>query len=282
LHIDFAKWAQTWTAQWLFLHYMSGIASVGIAKDPSAGFGHSRTAYMARAATKPLFVELHSEQKEDLQTSFDTVSVFPNWALKDLKTSKTKGLWLHVDQDTSDHSCYQGMVSLKDTTAQTGGLVVAPGSHLRHKEIRATIDRKGNYLPLNQDDPAVSALIEGGDLPGLRMVTAPKGSLFLWDSRTVHSNHYALQTPTTKDSVLRLNVHVCFLPRRTNQETNKMREEAVNDQKLANHWTYVIEGCKNGPMKFERLAYPRHKSFKPLQSCAMSAEAIRSEFADIL
>jgi hypothetical protein len=261
---------------------MPGICSIGIIKDNNSGFGHSRAAYLARDAAKPVFETLMEEK--DIATSFDGGSVFPNWSIDAIKNQKTKGLWLHIDQGTPEYQAVQGMVSLLPVTAKTGGLVVAPRSHLVTKQLlkaNGVMGRGGNYITMDMKSQEIGKII-GSDIV---MLTAPAGSIILWDSRTVHSNHHAIITPTPDmGPCLRLNIYVCFMKRRHDEATMEFRNLTIDKQRLCNHWTYIEGNQKKrkGPMAWAHLAYPRHRSHKPLTSCAMISADIRTEFAHLL
>ena len=73
-------------------------------------------------------------RKDDLPliTSFDGINVFRPWRRK--PEWKTLGGWTHVDQGRSKlgFHCVQGLVTITDSTPETVGLVVVPGSHNYH------------------------------------------------------------------------------------------------------------------------------------------------------
>ncbi len=173
---------------------------------------------------------------EDLITSFDGCGVFrpfqyrPAW--------RTASTWYHVDQGApcfarkgwaglgwgdcaqkhffagrtkSGQQCVQGLVSLYDQDATTGGLVVVPKSQRAHDELMelaknnnggphcAAQRAKGaeytrtpqlctDFMPI----PPGHAVLES-EQPIL--VCCKAGDLVLWDSRTVHCNTPALVAP---------------------------------------------------------------------------------------
>ncbi len=262
-----------------------GIVSVGIFKDPTAGFAHSLTAWEGRRLVHKLFTELWGTT--DLITSYDTVSLFPNWTLKGLERSKTKSCWLHVDQGQSvQETCYQGMLVNINADASTGSLVVVPGSH--RWDISST-NPNSNYIPVNFSS---ENLTENIRRRGVKMVSAPAGSVILWNSKIIHANHHALQTPTTDNPVLRMNNYVCMVPRPIDQYdqigkidkqgTARIRQLALEERWICNHWPYIVNQQNNKhnyiPMKREYLSYPRHKQHKKLHSVALELDLIRSSY----
>lgn len=247
-----------------------GICSVGIIKDYKSGFAHSRTAYTARKLSRPVFQSIYGT--DDLQTSFDGGSVYPNW--KFMPKEKTKGSWLHIDQGhhMKDISCTQALVTLLPADITTGSLLVAPKSHLRHsdilKELKST---KKNYIPLNKDIEEHKKIVQDC---GLHLVTAKAGSIILWNSKVIHSNTCALVKPTSEKAYLRLAIYVCMTPSRKDENTLSIRKEVIDNQYQTNHWPFYPA------IKKEQMVYPRHKSFPPLKSVALSREVIQKDFPE--
>ena len=249
-----------------------GVCSVGIIKDPDSGFAHSLTAYTARKLSTPFFKTLYHTDK--LQSSFDGGSIYPNW--KFLPNERTKPSWLHIDQGHSlkDINCSQALLTLLPANETTGSLLVVPKSHKRHPEILGSIPyTKKNYIPLNKDNEIHKKIVED---TGLHLVSAPAGSLIVWNSRTIHSNTCALKKPTSNEAYLRLAIYVCMMPTREDEETLKFRKEALDNYYQTNHWTF------KPAIKKEHLAYPRHKNFPKLKSVALDKNYIKQHFSEYL
>lgn len=142
----------------------------------------------------------------ELITSFDGLNVFRPWNHGFLKTV---GGWYHVDQGRTKlglHSV-QGLVSLYNQGPHTGGLVVVPGSHLRHAELVAQAQDDVDFIAVPQDSQLLA------ELPR-RLVSCQAGDLVLWDSRCVHCNTPAVRMPTCRrDELLRACVYVCMTPK---------------------------------------------------------------------
>jgi len=98
--------------------------------------------------------------------------------------------WAHYDQTEFDNifECVQGQVVLTTTTA---GFRCSPKSHLIHNEVceeNGKLGKKGNWFKFPQSmykDLKRRVLEKGGQwqIP----VIAPKGSIILWLSTTIHS-----------------------------------------------------------------------------------------------
>eukprot|EP00418_Pyrodinium_bahamense_P018502 CAMPEP_0179103700 /NCGR_PEP_ID=MMETSP0796-20121207/48063_1 /TAXON_ID=73915 /ORGANISM="Pyrodinium bahamense, Strain pbaha01" /LENGTH=365 /DNA_ID=CAMNT_0020801615 /DNA_START=1 /DNA_END=1095 /DNA_ORIENTATION=+ len=128
----------------------------------------------------------------DLLTSFDGAGVFRPYGHD--ASWKSKSTWFHVDQGDGKHGfhCVQGLVSLTAATAETGGLVVVPGSHLCHEELLQRPENRGaGRLHVAEGDPVLREWSRGA--AGAILVPLQPGDAVLWDSRTVHCSTHALR-----------------------------------------------------------------------------------------
>ena len=102
----------------------------------------------------------------------------------------------------------QGLLALTKATRATGGLLVVPGSHKRHAELMSCQGHDGDFVCVESGDPI--------DVSESRLVVCEAGDLVLWDSRVVHCNTCALETPDAAahplDQLLRAAVYVCMCP----------------------------------------------------------------------
>jgi len=223
------------------------------------GIGQSQALWFLRGlrSVKRVFADLWGT--EHLVTSFDGAGVFrpyghnPGW-----KIQKTDQGWCHVDQAHKKRGlhCIQGLLTLKDATEHTGGLVVVPGTHrffgsdiLRRYEA----SRDGwNFISLRANDPV---LTEGGGGP--RLVCAKAGDLLLWDSRTVHCN----TLPLSEDPALLLGTdliravcYICMTPAAwCSQEVVSKRGGAFNLGATTSHWPHEY---------FVSTTHPRQADFQ--------------------
>ncbi|CAJ1380827.1 unnamed protein product [Effrenium voratum] len=215
------------------------------------GFGFGQSDFMWHLRMLPGVKEAFAAiwGTDDLLVSFDGGNVFRPWRYNwDWLTS---GGWFHCDQNARlPHSrgrvCVQGLVTLRAATAETGGLVVVPGSHLKHEELcsRSALSRgSGDFVPVSVDDPI---------LQDAALVLAEAGDLILWDSRTVHCNTPALapeeacSTPAEDDwQLIREAGYVCMTPCSfASQEVLQKRREAFEQNVSTSHWPhkFVVAG----------------------------------------
>lgn len=121
---------------------------------------------------------------DNLITSFDGANVFRPWHDPEFqdRTATACG-WFHVDQGPQFRGLQtvQGLVSLTDGNATTGGFVCIPKSHLYHDELmeKCGEGRKQNFIMV---PPDFHVLQHQQLLPKIY-----KGDMILWDSRTVTS-----------------------------------------------------------------------------------------------
>ena len=179
-------------------------------------------------------------ETEDLITSFDGANVYRPWHSSTAdEHSKTECGWWHVDQGKLLHGRHavQGLVTLRDATAETGGFCVIPGSHFHHKQLleetQMRSDKNFIYVP-----PSSQILQQDQILP-----ICQAGDLLLWDSRTVHCNTPALQDPVTQptDQLLRAVAYVCMTPTTfASSDVLVKRQQIFELGDGTSHWPHII------------------------------------------
>lgn len=212
----------------------------------SRGIGQSAFAWHARGLPKVrrAFGRLWQADDDDVITSFDGANVFrPFLEPAGAREHKTGGGWWHTDQ--SGHrtglQCVQGLVAFTAATPATGGLVVLPGSHLRHAELAERYPHvTHDYLGLAPEDPILTD-VSAGAARGALLVQCGAGDLVLWDSRVVHCNAPALSyAPQQGEArLLRLVSYVCMTPRAwADESTLATRRLAVDHLVTSTHWPH--------------------------------------------
>mmetsp|Transcript_58271 Transcript_58271/g.103564 ORF Transcript_58271/g.103564 Transcript_58271/m.103564 type:complete len:612 (-) Transcript_58271:115-1950(-) len=178
---------QTWGGSAWPCNPANGVCAAG-------GLGQSH--FMWHIRLQPRVLEAFAgiwklDNVEDLLMSFDGACAFRPPEID--ASWRTRGNWFHVDQNGqttgSDRVCVQGFVTLMDSTPDTGGLVVLPGSHRHHAELfqrweQRAKGREGDFFVVPRPDP----LLEGDTAIHPRLVCAKAGDLVLWDSRCIHCN----------------------------------------------------------------------------------------------
>lgn len=178
--------------------------------------------------------------------------------------------WMHVDQailrrqDSMAHSnkppagfvsesllktepyTIQGQFLFEDSFEDDGGFYCIPKSHLRFSEfapkleiiseIRDGIKRRKarteffNEFFINNTDAIEPSYC-------IKHVTAPRGSLILWDSRTVHWNQHASENRLLNDSSkVRMVGYLCYVPKtRLTNEGRILRKKAFEKGVATGH-----------------------------------------------
>ena len=173
----------------------------------------------------------------DLLCSMDGCNIFLPWHKDEsIADSKTECGWFHVDQgcDMRGFQCVQGLVTLTDVTAGTGGLCLIPKSSQSHDELVDLVGEKSNFVIV---PPTFHALTQKQILP-----LCQSGDMILWDSRTIHCSTPALEFPTTSaDELLRIAAYVCMTPRElANDDVLRNRMEAYMRNMSLHHWPHII------------------------------------------
>lgn len=173
---DMKTWEDAWPS-----------SNVGLIRCPGVG----QSDFMWYLRTQPRVLQVFSGiwgcKPSDLISSFDACNAYR--PLRRHAHWRTRGVWYHVDQnarETGSHfECVQGLIALTDCSADTGGLVVCPRSHLRHEELSSRVCADPGEWTDFVLVPWHDAII--CENPP-RLVQCKRGDLIVWDSRTVHCN----------------------------------------------------------------------------------------------
>ncbi len=210
--------------------------------------GHSQVAWDIRQNEKVVnvFSQLWKTKPEDLLCSFDGVSIHLPPELT--KRGWFRNTWYHTDQSyfRNDLECYQGFVSMYDVNDHDATLTVLEGSHKYHAEFAKffefdKLDKKSKeYKDLKSDWHKLSDKEqEFYDKKNCKMtcIKCPKGSLVLWDSRTIHAGKEPDKTRKTPNT--RFIVYVCMTPRKLCTSANlKKKQKAFEEMRMTSHWPH--------------------------------------------
>jgi hypothetical protein len=181
-----------------------------------------------------IFSKIWSIPKEELLSSFDAISA--NLPPEKVGQGFWQGDdWLHTDQSPlrKGYHCVQGMVNLYPVQEGDATLSVLEKSHNLHQSFFESIGYSGknDWYRLKQGEK--NYFIDNGCRQ--YCVTAPIGSIILWDSRTIHQGIEASAARVEEN--FRMVVYTCLLPRSTfsKADLNK-RQKAFDEMRLTNHW----------------------------------------------
>lgn len=203
------------------------------------GIGHSQAAWNVRQNPKvvDVFAHIWNVNPQDLLASFDGMSFgLPPEATNRGWYRKT---WYHSDQSftRNNFECVQGWVTGVDVENDDATLGFLEGSHKLHKQCadEFEISDKNDWFKLTDD--MTDFYVQNGCKE--RCIKCPRGSLVLWDSRTIHCGveaHKGRNSPK-----LRCVAYVCYMPRKMASNVQiKKKIKAYEEQRMTTHWP-----CKN-------------------------------------
>eukprot|EP00697_Spironema_sp_BW2_P012851 gnl/Spiro4/29516_TR14452_c0_g4_i1.p1 gnl/Spiro4/29516_TR14452_c0_g4~~gnl/Spiro4/29516_TR14452_c0_g4_i1.p1 ORF type:complete len:356 (-),score=52.27 gnl/Spiro4/29516_TR14452_c0_g4_i1:43-1080(-) len=192
-------------------------------------------------------------QTPDLLVSFDGMCVMepPEWSGKKMHIDS----WFHFDQGPRKlgRHCIQGLVTLEDMSSADGTLMVIDSSHNLHLDFFRNFGMElvaGDWhkFTKEQSDWLLAQ-------PGLcvRRISAPKGSLVLWDSRTAHCNQPPqIGRPHPR---WRFVVYVCMMPRKYATPKDLAKKlSALNELRVTSHWPCKVKLFGKAPRAYGGVA----------------------------
>jgi ectoine hydroxylase-related dioxygenase (phytanoyl-CoA dioxygenase family) len=187
------------------------------------------------------FRRVWPEDRDALVTSLDAMFIGPppeltfNPQLFD--PEKTS---FHFDQASNkkEFCCLQSFINLEDTEHGGGCLGVMTGSHKLHAKFFENfgIDTQNrDWYLINKTTHHQWFLDNGCEW---KMMCAPKGSMVLWDSRTLHMGTLP-RADRPNPNKWRFLVYVCYGPARfqTNEDM-ELKRKAYNQNQCTAHWPY--------------------------------------------
>jgi ectoine hydroxylase-related dioxygenase (phytanoyl-CoA dioxygenase family) len=227
--------------------------------------GHAQYVWDVRQNEKivDVFTKIWNCEKEELLVSFDAVSYH-------MPPEVTKSgwfrnnLWYHCDQSFSNNtfSCVQGWVNALDTNEGDATLAVLEKSHLFHKDFsdKFQVKIKDDWYKLESSEQLNFYLEKGCEE---KRIKCPKGSLVLWDSRTIHCGVESEKNRTRAN--VRNVVYVCYEPRShcTNKNLEK-KVKAFEEMRLTSHWPCKVKLFPKAPRTYGGPIYEVGELPKPI------------------
>jgi hypothetical protein len=182
-----------------------------------------------------IFAHIWDTKPEDLLVSFDGASFGMPPEVTNLGWNRGNG-WLHCDQSFKRNwfECVQSWVTGLDVRPGDATLTFLEGSHRHHEAFRQAhkVEVDTNWYRLSPDELAFYT----GKGCVQRAITCPKGSLVLWDSRTIHAGLEPHKS--RRQSNLRCVAYLCYMPREKTLKENvvEKRIKAFEDGRTTSHW----------------------------------------------
>jgi hypothetical protein len=202
--------------------------------------GHSQMCWNVRQNKKivDIFAKIYNISPYDLIASFDGASIqFPP-EITNFGWFEDSKQWYHVDHsyNNSDFKNIQSWITAYDVSKDDATLVILESSHKYHKQCGEifNIKDKKDFKLLNNDE--INYYLRNCEKV---FIECPKGSLVLWDSRTVH---YACEPSNKrKKENIRCISYLCYAPKYLlNSENKLLRLKAYKNLYTTNHDPYNV------------------------------------------
>lgn len=214
--------------------------------------GHSDFVWKVRQNMKVIevFANIYNVKPEDLLVSFDGASVHmpPEITKRGWNRNNT---WFHSDQSfkRNDFECVQGWVTSYDVNVGDSTLAFLERSNNYHKEFseKTGVSDPKDWHKLNEKE------LEFFRLAGCeeKRIKCPRGSLVLWDSRTIHCGVEAFKQ--RDKSNFRCIVYVCYQPRNLCDNKNIVKKrKAFEEMRMTTHWPCKIKLFPKIPRTYGR------------------------------
>ena len=197
--------------------------------------GHSQYIWDIRQNEKivNIFSNIWDCNNDDLLVSFDGVSYhMPPEVTK--RGWYRQNDWFHSDQSfqEKDFSCVQSWITANDINEGDATLTFLEGSNNYHSSFSCdfNITSKKNWNKLN---PEQTLYYKNKDCP-VKRIKCPKGSLVLWDSRTIHCGQECLKSREKPN--IRNIAYLCYKPRKFSSTKNNLkRVKAFEEKRMTTH-----------------------------------------------
>lgn len=212
--------------------------------------GHSAACWNIRQNQKILdiYSKFWNCKDEELLVSFDGLSfnVPPEVTGRGWNRNN---IWLHCDQSfaSNNFQCIQGWITALDVEENDATLSILEGSHKFHKEFgnNYNIKSKTNWHKLNDDEKQF--YYDRNCF--YKKIKCPKGSIVVWDSRTIHCGVEANKGRTNPN--FRAIIYICYMPRSMSTEKELIKkQEAFNNMRLTSHWPCKIKLFPKNPRDY--------------------------------
>lgn len=227
--------------------------------------GHAQYVWDIRQNKKVIdvFSNLWKCKNEDLLVSFDAVSYHLPPEITKLGWYRGND-WFHTDQSyiNSDFKAVQSWVTGYDVNEGDATISILECSNNYHKDFQEKfkIDNKADWFKLDKDQLDYY-IKEKLCVP--KRIKCPKGSIVLWDSRTIHCGTEALKSRKTPN--FRNIVYLCYEPRSKITSKNLLKKQkALEDMRMTSHWPCKVKLFPKMPRTYGAPIYDVSNLPKPV------------------
>lgn len=195
-----------------------------------------------------VFAGIWKCEREELLVSFDGGSFhFPSEWMNKRHFHDPKKTVFHTDQNFNENAfqCVQSWVTAFDVEEGDATLLVKLKSHLLHGEAARRfpalcVDKKHHYRQLKEaEEMAVYA-----ECPEVA-ITCPRGSMVLWDSRTLHCGRQPMQGRANPK--IRCIAYLCYMRRDlAHPREIEKKIKAFHEMRTTSHWPGKLSNNVNG------------------------------------
>lgn len=208
--------------------------------------GHNKFVWDIRQNEKVVNIFKELYKSEELLVSFDGVSISLEPEITNRGWNRKVGY--HCDQSylRDNFECIQGWVNGYDTNEGDATLGFYEGSHVMTKEVREkfNIKEKADWYKLNEEEKEYYK-----ERCDEKRIKCPKGSLVLWDSRTVHSG--VGPEKWRKEMNKRCCVYVSYMPKGlASEKMIKKRIKAYEEDRMTSHNAINIKLFPKNPRTY--------------------------------
>lgn len=199
--------------------------------------GHAQVSWDFRQNKKivDIFAYFWKCKNEELLVSFDGFSfgVPPEITNKGFNKDNT---WYHTDQSymRNDFECIQSWITGLDVNKGDATLAFMESSNTYHKDFQTNfkIKDKKDWYKLSKEE-SIFYVNKGCTY---KKIYCPKGSLVLWDSRTIHCG---VEPMKEREKInFRAIIYLCYVPRNLCDEQNlKKKIKAFEELRTTNHYS---------------------------------------------
>jgi ectoine hydroxylase-related dioxygenase (phytanoyl-CoA dioxygenase family) len=207
--------------------------------------GQAQVSWDIRQNPKIIEIFTYFWKTQELLVSFDGLS----FNLPPEKTNRGwhRKNWFHTDQSfmNNEFKCLQSWVTALDVNEGDATLSFMESSNKYHKEfnefykINKIEDKKSddykkykdNWYRLNEEEEKF--YIDRGCL--YNKIICKKGSLVLWDSRTIHCGVEAIKSREKPN--IRAIIYLCYMPKSLYSKSQiEKKKKAFRELRTTNHW----------------------------------------------
>jgi hypothetical protein len=203
--------------------------------------GHAQFIWDLRQNPKcvEVFSKIWDTASEDLLSSFDAASFHMPSEITGIGWHRST--WYHSDQSfvTRGFKCVQSWVTGLDVNKGDATLAFYEGSNNYHSDFGDAfgVTDTGNWYRMDTDDK-IKFYVDRGCLA--KRIMCPKGSMVLWDSRTIHCGVEPIKERVQPN--FRCVAYLCYMPRR--MATKKKLEKkikAFEEMRMTTHWPCEVK-----------------------------------------